>query len=117
MPPAFVHPFGCFLPCISCVAQFKCELPAEIERTICCPSGGAAEGHFEDEEKEAACWVDVIVVVADGVLVLLMFSTITYTEGISTMKSAKDFFFTKKNGREQSRERCVEVTEAFFSYK
>ena len=70
MPPAFVHPFGVVLPCISCVAQFKCELPAEIERIICCPSGGAAPGHFVDEEEAAAaCWVDVIVVVVGGVVV------------------------------------------------
>jgi hypothetical protein len=68
-------------------------LPAEIERTICCPSGGAAEGHFEDEEEAAACWVDVIVIVVGGVGVL-----VCYTEGISTMNNEiGQRFFHQKN--------------------
>lgn len=32
---------------MSWVAQCRCELPQEMERIVCCPSGGAEAGHFE----------------------------------------------------------------------
>jgi hypothetical protein len=64
-------------------------LPAEIERTICCPSGGAAEGHFEDEDETAACWVDdAIVAVVGGVVVLAVGRVYSAHIDIKT----KDFF-------------------------
>ncbi len=115
MPPAFVHPFGGVLPCISCVAQFNFELPAEIERTICCPSGGAAEGHFVDEEATAACWVDVIVGVvggaADGVLVGFIQHNLYFIIMVqhSTSNNRQKIFSPKT-----SRGKVVEVTEASF---
>ncbi len=95
MPPAFVHPFGGLLACISCVAQFNFELPAEIERTICCPSGGAAPGHFVDEDEAAACWVDVIVAVVGGVGVLAVGRVIQHLYFICSMTWKKDFFEMK----------------------
>lgn len=100
------------LPCISCVAQFNFELPAEIERTICWPSGGAALGHFEDEDEAAACWVDVIVAVADGVLVLLMFSTILKASRGLDNEIGQRFFHQKR-----AVERCWKLQKLRFSHR
>ena len=40
--------------CMSCEAQCKCELPQEMVMIVCCPSGGAASGHFEVDEDDSA---------------------------------------------------------------